>query len=106
MSLSLNGKSGTTPLNLSESYDMNSSTASQVSVNLKYISVNGTYFLNAVIATNGTLLAVNGTAVTPSSIYPDIIAGLFTGLGLEVEYGDSIGNFTSAANSGRLARQP
>ena len=58
---------------------------------------NTTFTIMTTIALNGSIVSLNenGTAI-PIQYANDYAVGLFSGFVLEVEYADSIGNFTSA----------
>ncbi len=94
MQVKLNGTSDGKTLNLTESYSVNSSSSGLIPVNLTYQG-NATENLGVVLFANGTIssLTVNGTSI-PSSYGTEIALGLFAGFIFEIDYVDSLSNFT------------
>lgn len=96
MQVKLNGTSDGNSLDLTESYNVVSSSSSQITVNLTYQG-NFTENMGVVLNTNGTVssLTINGTSI-PSSYGSAEAVGLFTGFIFEIDYVDSLSNFTQA----------
>jgi hypothetical protein len=90
----LNGTSDGKALNLTEGYNVLSSSSSQISVNVTYVG-NVTENIGAVIFANGTLASItmNGQTI-PESYGNEYAIGLFAGFIFEVDYVDSLNNFT------------
>ncbi len=97
MKVDLGGSFNGTAVNYTESFDVTSRSSSQISVNVNFASATYSDMLGAVIFTNGTLdtLTVNGTTI-PASEGSFMIVGLFAGFITEIEFSDSLNNFTSA----------
>jgi len=94
MEVRLNGTSDNNSLNLTESYNVVSSSSSQISVDIMYRG-NESESLDAVLNTNGTIasLSVNGTTI-PAQYGSEMAIGLFAGFIFEIDYVDSLSNFT------------
>jgi len=99
MKISLSGTSNSKPINLTESYNVNSKTSSQYNVSLTY-SGNVSVTLGVVISTNGSILSINfngtGTVTSPPSYYNEEASALFSGFIFEIDYSDSLYNYTQA----------
>jgi hypothetical protein len=94
LSVKLGGTNDGKNVNLSESYNVVSSSSSQISVDVMYQG-NESETLDAVLFTNGTMdsLSMNGTSI-PSAYGTEIALGVFAGFILEIDYVDSLSNFT------------
>jgi hypothetical protein len=81
---------------LTESYNVVSSSSSQITVDLTYQG-NFTANYDVVVYTNGTLLSLsmNGTSI-PVEEGSAIAIGVFAGFIFEIDYVDSLSNFTQA----------
>ncbi len=92
-----NGTNGPTPINYTASYNVVSSSSSQIVVNLTYKTINISETTTATIATNGTVLfiEVNGTSIPVSFGYDEVI-GLFSGFIIEIENAQSLQVFSSS----------
>ena len=96
MTVQFNGTSDGKAANISESYNVVSSTSSQLNVTVGFTSNATTESFGAVIDTNGTLLSLslNGTTI-PGSEGSLMLSGLFVGFITEAEFTDSLNNYTS-----------
>ena len=94
MEVKLNGTSDGKNLNISESYNVLSSSPSGISVNVTYVA-NETYTISAVISTSGTIESFSFNGINESgSVAGGMAIGLFAGFIFEIDYVDSLGNFT------------
>jgi hypothetical protein len=94
MTVKLNGSSDNNNLNLSESYTVVSSSSSEISVDLTYNGAeSGSY--SAGIFTNGTVAWFEfGGQNESGSTSGSMAIGIFAGFIFEIDYVDSLNNFT------------
>jgi hypothetical protein len=99
MKISLRGTSNGKPLNLTEAYTVNSKTDSQYNVSLTYTG-NVSESIGTVLATNGSILALefNGTVIPSQDLgfSSEEAVGIFAGFIFEIDYSDSLYNYTQA----------
>jgi hypothetical protein len=98
---SYNGTNGPATLNYTAAYNVVSSSASQIALNLNYAITNGTKVtteaISTTITTAGSIvtLDVNGTSI-PLGYSSNIVIGLFAGFIVEIENAQSLQVFTGA----------
>lgn len=94
MEVKLNGTSNNNKLDLTESYNVVSSNSSAITVNLTYQG-NVTANYGVVVSSNGDLLSLsmNGSSI-PISYGSALAIGIFAGFIFEIDYVDSLSNFT------------
>jgi hypothetical protein len=95
MKVALNGTSDGQSVNLSESYNVVSSSSSEIVVDVAYSGQANETF-SAGLLTNGTLswFSFNGQNESGSGEYGAMAIGLFAGFIFEIDYVDSLSNFT------------
>jgi hypothetical protein len=97
MKISLSGTSNGKPLNLTESYNVNSKTDSKYNVSLTYTG-NVTLTVGTVLSTNGSIIGLdeNGTVIPPQYLSNEVVTGIFASFIFEIDYSDSLYNYTQA----------